>query len=252
MTTTTGTKPVAPKTIPDLPADLEAGLRRLKLAAVRRTATADKRQSSNLPAGPAVSVNNCWVVGCAWLARPMMPGILARCSMPMNAQSWNVCADRMPNCVWTVSFEKCRGLLRLRTEPVEAYRVIEAEKAICRVSRSGFTNGAGPVRPALRRRGSGVPNWTPRSPTSTRPPAALTAPHASWPICVPPASGYRASHQVLRYRSVQIKQRGGQRELLRAEPGQALAAQRRRDGAEVRAMEIKLIREPARTIRGRL
>ena len=38
MTTTTGTKPVAPKTIPDLPADLEAGLRRLKLAAVRRTA----------------------------------------------------------------------------------------------------------------------------------------------------------------------------------------------------------------------
>ena len=38
MTTTTGTQPVAPKTIPDLPADLEAGLRRLKLAAVRRTA----------------------------------------------------------------------------------------------------------------------------------------------------------------------------------------------------------------------
>ena len=32
MTTTTGTKTVAPKTVPDLPADLDAGLRRLKLA----------------------------------------------------------------------------------------------------------------------------------------------------------------------------------------------------------------------------
>src|ERR1700681_1086705 len=38
MTTTTGTKPVVPKAVPDLPADLDAGLRRLKLAAVRRTA----------------------------------------------------------------------------------------------------------------------------------------------------------------------------------------------------------------------
>jgi DNA replication protein DnaC len=36
--TTTHTKTVAPKAIPDLPADLEAGLRRLKLATVRRTA----------------------------------------------------------------------------------------------------------------------------------------------------------------------------------------------------------------------
>jgi hypothetical protein len=36
--TTTHTKTVAPKSIPDLPADLEAGLRRLKLATVRRTA----------------------------------------------------------------------------------------------------------------------------------------------------------------------------------------------------------------------
>lgn len=32
------------------------------------------------------------------------PGILALCSMLMIAQSWNVCAARMPNCVWTVSF----------------------------------------------------------------------------------------------------------------------------------------------------
>ena len=38
MTTTTGTKTVAPKAVPDLPADLDAGLRRLKLATVRRTA----------------------------------------------------------------------------------------------------------------------------------------------------------------------------------------------------------------------
>ncbi len=48
--------------------------------------------------------NNCWVVGCAWPAQPMTPGILARCSMPMNARSWNACAVRMLNCVWTVSF----------------------------------------------------------------------------------------------------------------------------------------------------
>lgn len=38
MTTTTATNAVAPKVIPDLPADLDAGLRRLKLATVRRTA----------------------------------------------------------------------------------------------------------------------------------------------------------------------------------------------------------------------
>ena len=38
MTTTTGTKTVAPKQSRDLPADLDAGLRRLKLATVRRTA----------------------------------------------------------------------------------------------------------------------------------------------------------------------------------------------------------------------
>ena len=30
--------------------------------------------------------------------------ILARCWMPMNAQSWSACAVRMPNYVWTVSF----------------------------------------------------------------------------------------------------------------------------------------------------
>lgn len=38
MTTTAGTKAVAPNTIPPLAADLDAGLRRLKLATVRRTA----------------------------------------------------------------------------------------------------------------------------------------------------------------------------------------------------------------------
>jgi DNA replication protein DnaC len=38
MTTTQSTKAVAPKQIPSLPADLDAALRRLKLAAVRRTA----------------------------------------------------------------------------------------------------------------------------------------------------------------------------------------------------------------------
>jgi hypothetical protein len=39
MTTTAGTKGVAPKAVPNLPADLDAGLRRLKLATVRRTAS---------------------------------------------------------------------------------------------------------------------------------------------------------------------------------------------------------------------
>jgi DNA replication protein DnaC len=39
MTTTTGTKTVAPKAVPPLAADLDAGLRRLKLATVRRTAS---------------------------------------------------------------------------------------------------------------------------------------------------------------------------------------------------------------------
>jgi DNA replication protein DnaC len=38
MTASTQTKAVAPKTVPPLAADLDAGLRRLKLAAVRRTA----------------------------------------------------------------------------------------------------------------------------------------------------------------------------------------------------------------------
>ena len=38
MTITTNTKPVAPKAVPDLPADLDSGSRRLKLAGVRRTA----------------------------------------------------------------------------------------------------------------------------------------------------------------------------------------------------------------------
>ena len=31
-------------------------------------------------------------------------GDTAGCSMPMNAQSWSVCAVRMPNYVWTVRF----------------------------------------------------------------------------------------------------------------------------------------------------
>jgi hypothetical protein len=39
MTAATNTKTVAPKTIPPLPADLDAALRRLKLATVRRNAT---------------------------------------------------------------------------------------------------------------------------------------------------------------------------------------------------------------------
>jgi DNA replication protein DnaC len=38
MTATTRTKTVAPKAIPELAADLDVGLRRLKLAAVRRNA----------------------------------------------------------------------------------------------------------------------------------------------------------------------------------------------------------------------
>lgn len=40
MTTTPArsSKTVAPRSIPELPADLDAGLRRLKMAAIRRTA----------------------------------------------------------------------------------------------------------------------------------------------------------------------------------------------------------------------
>ncbi len=52
----------------------------------------------------SVSVNKCWVVGCAFNAKRPRLAILARCSMLMNAQSWSVCAARTPNYVWTVSF----------------------------------------------------------------------------------------------------------------------------------------------------
>lgn len=68
--------------------------------------------------------------------------------MLMSAPSWSGCAKRTLNCVWIVgAFKNSGGLLRLRTEPVDAYRVIETEKAnftivrMCRllaVSRSGF------------------------------------------------------------------------------------------------------------------
>jgi len=51
-----------------------------------------------------VAAGSLGVVGCAWPVQPMMPGIQGLCSMLMSAQSWNVCAARMPNCVWTVSF----------------------------------------------------------------------------------------------------------------------------------------------------
>ncbi|HET7666410.1 MAG TPA: hypothetical protein VFK56_10125 [Mycobacterium sp.] len=43
MTTTAGTKTVAPKAVPDLPADVDAWLRRLKLATVRRAPCATER-----------------------------------------------------------------------------------------------------------------------------------------------------------------------------------------------------------------
>ena len=71
-------------------------------------------------------------------------------------------------------FEKSRGLLRLRTEPVEAYRVIEAEKAtytvkrmceLLEVSRSGFYKWrkSRDARADPGRSGA-APSWTPRSP----------------------------------------------------------------------------------------
>jgi hypothetical protein len=59
-----------------------------------------------------------------------------------------------------VSFEISRGLLRFRAEPVEAYRVIEAEKAsytvtrmceLLEMSRSGFYK----LAQDARRRGCG-------------------------------------------------------------------------------------------------
>jgi hypothetical protein len=52
----------------------------------------------------SVSVNKSWGVGCASNAKRPLVGILPECSMLMNAQSWSVCAVRMPNCVWTVRF----------------------------------------------------------------------------------------------------------------------------------------------------
>ena len=164
--------------------------------------TADKRQSSNLPAGPAVSVNNCWSSGAPGSARPMMPGILARCSRPGTRRAGNLRRQNAQIAFWTVSFlKKCGGLLRApnRTGRAgtgyrggEGHRSMSPDIAACwRCHGQEFTNGAGPVRPALRHRGSGVPNWTPRSSTSTRPPAALTAPR-SWPDpASPTVSGYR-------------------------------------------------------------
>ena len=77
----------------------------------------------------SVSVNKCWVAGCAWRRNRPRLAILARCWMLMSAQSWNVCAEKRRITFGPCGFEKSRGLLRLRTEPVEAYRVIEAEKA---------------------------------------------------------------------------------------------------------------------------
>jgi Transposase len=48
--------------------------------------------------------NKCWVVGCAFNAKPPWLVILARCLMLMNAQSWRVGAGKTLNYVWTVSF----------------------------------------------------------------------------------------------------------------------------------------------------
>ena len=45
----------------------------------------------------SASVNNCWVVGCAWHGKRPRLAILAGCLMLMSAQSWSVCAARMPN-----------------------------------------------------------------------------------------------------------------------------------------------------------
>lgn len=80
--------------------------------------------------------------------------------------------------------------------------MIESEKAIytvsrmCRlleVSRSGFykwyrSRDNGPSPSAQRRA-----ELDARVADSTRPPTVSTAPHASWPICGPPARRYRAS-----------------------------------------------------------
>jgi hypothetical protein len=52
----------------------------------------------------SVSVNKCWAVGCASNGTRLQLAILARCWMPMSAQSLSVCAVRTPNYVWTVSF----------------------------------------------------------------------------------------------------------------------------------------------------
>ena len=45
----------------------------------------------------------CWVGGCAFNANRPRLAILARCSMPMNAQNWSVCAEKTLNYVWIVS-----------------------------------------------------------------------------------------------------------------------------------------------------
>ena len=72
---------------------------------------------------------------------------------------------KTPNYVYREFLKKSRGLLRLRTQPVEAYRVIEAEKAtytvermceLLEVSRWGYDkwrkSRAGGPTPAQQRR----------------------------------------------------------------------------------------------------
>ena len=113
----------------------------------------------------SVYANKCWVVGRAFNAKRPQLAILLGCLMSMNAWSWSVCAVRMPITFGPRISENSRGLLRLRAESVEAYRLIEAEKAtypikrmceLLEVSRSGYLQVAqsresGPTPTAARR-----------------------------------------------------------------------------------------------------
>jgi len=98
-------------------------------------------------------------------------------------------------------FLKKVSLLRLRTQPVEAYRVIEAEKATYSIKRMcgllevsharATTNGVNPVTADPPRPSGAAPSYTPRSPSSMPPLTACMGRHASWPTYAPTGSGCR-------------------------------------------------------------
>jgi hypothetical protein len=104
----------------------------------------------------SVLANRCWVVGCAFNAkRPGDTGTVL--GADEGAELERLLSENAELRLDRESLKKCRGLLRLRTQPVEAYRVIEAERATnpikhvrsARGSRSEFTCSEGRKRRGL-------------------------------------------------------------------------------------------------------